>query len=59
MFRLAGAEKATLKVVVSSWEYEYPQMPGVRASDDQVWTLSFRGAAVALHPVHYQLGQPH
>ena len=43
-FRLAGAGKSTLKLVVSSWGYEYPQMPGVRANDDQVWTLSFRGA---------------
>ena len=58
-FRLAGAEKATLKLIVSSWGYEYPQMPGVRASDDQVWTLSFRGAAMALLPVQYQPGQPH
>ena len=23
-FRLAGAGKSTLKLVVSSWEYEYP-----------------------------------
>ena len=58
-FRLAGAGKATSKLIVSSWGYEYPQMPGVRASDDQVWTLSFRGAARALHPVQYQPGQPH
>lgn len=43
-FRLAGAGKSTLKVVVSSWEYEYPQMPGVWANDDQVWLLTFRGA---------------
>ena len=40
----AGAGKSTLKVVVSSWGYEYPQMPGVRANDDQVWALSVRGA---------------
>jgi len=26
-------------------------MPGVRASDDQVWALSVRGAAMALLPV--------
>ena len=58
-FRLAGAGKSTLKVVVSSWGYEYPQMPGVRASDDQVWALSVRGAAMALLPVQYQPGQPH
>ena len=58
-FRLAGAGKATLKLVVSSWGYEYPQMPGVRASDDQVWTLSVRDAAMALLPVQYQPGQPH
>ena len=58
-FRLAGAEKAALKLIVSSWGNEYPQMPGVRASDDQVWTLSVRGAAMALHPVQYQPGQPH
>ena len=32
-FRLAGAGKATLKVVVSSWGYEYPQMPGVWANN--------------------------
>ena len=50
-FRLAGAGKFTLKVVVSSWGYEYPQMSGVRASDDQVWALSVRGAAMALLPV--------
>ena len=50
-FRLAGAGKSTLKVVVSSWGYEYPQMSGVRASDDQVWALSVRGAAMALLPV--------
>ena len=31
-FRLAGAGKATSKLIVSSWGYEYPQMPGVRAS---------------------------
>ena len=35
-----------MKLVVSSWGYEYPQMPGVRASDDQVWALSVRGADV-------------
>ena len=58
-FWLAGAGKSTLKVVVSSWGYEYPQMPGVRASDDQVWALSIRGAAMALLPVRYQPGQPH
>ena len=58
-FRLAGAGKAALKLVVSSWGYEYPQMPGVRANDDQVWTLSVRGAAMALHPVQDQPGQPH
>ena len=58
-FRLAGAGKSTLKVVVSSWGYEYPQMPRVRASDDQVWALSVRGAAMALLPVQYQPGQPH
>ena len=58
-FRLAGAGKSALKLVVSSWEYEYPQMPGVRASDDQVWALSVRGAAMALLPVQYQPGQPH
>ena len=58
-FRLAGAGKATLKLVVSSWGYEYPQMSGVRASDDQVWALSVRGAAMALLPVQYQPGQPH
>ena len=39
--------------------YEYPQMSGVRASDDQVWALSVRGAAMALLPVQYQPGQPH
>ena len=50
-FRLAGAGKSTLKLVVSSWGYEYPQMSGVRASDDQVWALSVRGAAMALLPV--------
>ena len=50
-FRLAGAGKFTLKLVVSSWGYEYPQMSGVRASDDQVWALSVRGAAMALLPV--------
>jgi len=27
---------------------EHPHMPGVRANDDQVWTLSFRGAALAV-----------
>ena len=59
IFRLSGAEKATLKLVVSSWGYEYPHMPSVRASDDQVWALSVRGAAMALHPVQYQPGQPH
>jgi hypothetical protein len=58
-FWLAGAGKSTLKVVVSSWGYEYPQMSGVRASDDQVWALSVRGAAMALLPVQYQPGQPH
>ena len=58
-FRLFGAEKAVLKLVVSSWGYEYPQMSGVRASDDQVWALSVRGAAMALLPVQYQPGQPH
>ena len=58
-FRLAGAGKSTLKLVVSSWGYEYPQMSGVRASDDQVWALSVRGAAMALLPVQYQPGQPH
>ena len=58
-FRLFGAGKSALKLVVSSWGYEYPQMPGVRASDDQVWALSVRGAAMALHPVQYQPGQPH
>ena len=58
-FRLAGAGISTLKVVVSSWGYEYPHMPGVRASDDQVWALSVRGAAMALLPVQYQPGQPH
>ena len=51
IFRLAGAGKSTLKLVVSSWGYEYPQMSGVRASDDQVWALSVRGAAMALLPV--------
>ena len=51
IFRLAGAGKSTLKLVVSSWGYEYPQMFGVRASDDQVWALSVRGAAMALLPV--------
>ena len=35
-----------MKLVVSSWGYEYPQMSGVRASDDQVWALSVRGADV-------------
>ena len=50
-FRLFGAEKSVLKLVVSSWGYEYPQMSGVRASDDQVWALSVRGAAMALLPV--------
>ena len=50
-FRLAGAGKSTLKLVVSSWGYEYPQMSGVRASDDQVWALSVRGTAMALLPV--------
>ena len=59
LFGLLVREKSTLKLVVSSWGYEYPQMPGVRASDDQVWTLSFRDAAMALHPVQYQPGQPH
>ena len=58
-FRLFGAGKSALKVVVSSWGYEYPQMPGVRASDDQVRALSVRGAAMALLPVQYQPGQPH
>ena len=58
-FRLVGAGKSTLKVVVSSWGYEYTHMPGVRASDDQVWALSVRGAAMALLPVQYQQGQPH
>ena len=58
-FWLAGAGKSTLKLVVSSWGYEYPQMSGVRASDDQVWALSVRGAAMALLPVQYQPGQPH
>ena len=43
-FRLVGAGKSTLKVVVSSWGHEYPSMPGVRANDDQVWALSVRGA---------------
>ena len=43
-FRLVSAGKATLKLVVSSWGYEYPSMPGVRANDDQVWALRFRGA---------------
>ena len=33
IFRLSGAGKSTLKLVVSSWGYEYPQMPGVRAND--------------------------
>ena len=58
-FRLFGAGKSALKLVVSSWGYEYPQMPGVRASDDQVWALSVRGAAMALLPVQYQPGQLH
>ena len=34
-------------------------MPGVWVNDDQVRTLSFESAAVVLHPVHYQPGQPH
>ena len=43
-FRLADAGKSTLKTIVSSWGYEYPSIPGVRANDDQVWALRFRGA---------------
>ena len=31
-------------------------MPGVRANDDQVWALSVRGAAMALHPCNISQG---
>ena len=51
--------KSVLKVVVSSWRYEYSRMSGVRASDDQIWACSVRGAAMALFPVQYQPGKPH
>ena len=30
-FRLAGAEKAVFKVLVSSWGHEYPHRPDTRA----------------------------
>ena len=41
-----------MKLVVSSWGYEYPHMPGVRANDDQVWALSFRGQFTSIDGVH-------
>ena len=40
IFRLASAGKSVLEVVVSSWGYEYPQMPGVRAN---VWANAWPG----------------
>ena len=49
-FRLAGAGKSTLKVLVSSWGYEYTHMPGVRASDDQVWGTQRQGRSDGAAP---------
>lgn len=38
-FRLAGAGKSTLKVGLSSWGYECPHMPGVRAGAGPVFRV--------------------
>ena len=38
-FRRVGAGKATLKVVVSSWGYEYPKCPACRRTIGRVRTL--------------------